>query len=645
MADSWTRPWLPWSSVKLRTTITARLLLGSAAAIGIALAASPTVAAQTEAANSLSSVTPADGDTLGSSPDELRFTFNQELGADHALTAAVSCDSQPQNTGVPQLSDDDEHIVTVEILTPLPRGGCTVVWSLRDELEQEITNGRFAFSVQNDPAPTETEAPAEAATTATTAPAAGASTGDDGEGSTGGAAWLGRILSTIGILIIFGALVLIGVAWPEGPEYVITVRFLRSMWALALIGTVLFLVAFTADETDRSLGASLSPSAWFDLADAGWPGRAAIARLVLVIATGWVVMRPERVIDPTTQLPAFGIPLLAIVAVGLSRTGGDLAPIGVLASIGHALSAAVWVGGVALVARVVLAGPGDDDLVQAVRGFSRISLPAILGTIITGVIQLVRLDGGALFDSGHGRLVLVKAVGVAAMVFVAITARQMVSARLARAQEMTVPLADRFRRAFSAEAAIGIVVLMLSGWLLALTPPRIVETDNASYPVTVPFVDVATGIDIKVKVTPARVGRNGIRVEVVAPEEVSNLVLLFVPPAGSTASPIEQKVPELDGVGAAVLRASDGIPLGDSGSWTVQLSVVTATGTLAGATSSFEVSPADTGAGTTVAPPVVNVVDPNASTTTVATAVSTPAAGDTTPAAGDTTPATVAPEG
>ncbi len=64
------------------------------------------------------------------------FTFTRELGADDALTAAVSCDTQPQNTGVPQLSDDDERVVTVEILTPLPRGGCTVAWSLRDELDQ-----------------------------------------------------------------------------------------------------------------------------------------------------------------------------------------------------------------------------------------------------------------------------------------------------------------------------------------------------------------------------------------------------------------------------------------------------------------------------------------------------------------------------
>jgi putative copper export protein/methionine-rich copper-binding protein CopC len=623
--------------VKLRTDVPARLLLGSAAAIGLVLAAAP-VAAQDDVENSLSSSVPADGDTLSTSPTQLVFTFTRELGADHALSAPVSCDTQPQDTGVPQISGDDERVVTVEILTPLPRGGCSVAWILRDELQQTITEGRFAFSVQNDPVLPEAETAAETPTS-TTLPATTAITDDTDEGSTGGAEWLGRVLSTLGILIIFGALVLIAVAWPEGPEYVITVRFLRSMWALALIGTVLFLVAFTADATDRSLGASLSPSTWFDLVDdAGWPGRAAIARLVLIIATGWVVMRPERVIDPTTQLPAFGIPLLAIVAVGLSRTGGDLAPIGVLASIGHALSAAVWVGGVALVARVVLAGPGDDDLVQAVRGFSRISLPAILGTIITGVIQLVRLDGGSLFDSGHGRLLLLKAVAVAAMVFVAVTARQMVSARLARAQEMTVPLADRFRRAFSAEAAVGVVVLMLSGWLLGLTPPRVVETDNANYPVTVPFVDDATGIDIAVKVTPARVGLNGIRVEVMAPEQISNLVLLFTPPAGSTAHPIEQPVRNLTEVGAAVLRASDGIPLEDSGTWTIQLDVVTATGTLTGATSTFDVEPADNGTSTPVVPSVV-IVDPNASTT-IAPATSVPAAGNPTPATGDTTTAT-----
>ena len=39
VADSWTRPWLPWSAVKVRTGVPARLLLASAAAIGLVLVA------------------------------------------------------------------------------------------------------------------------------------------------------------------------------------------------------------------------------------------------------------------------------------------------------------------------------------------------------------------------------------------------------------------------------------------------------------------------------------------------------------------------------------------------------------------------------------------------------------------------------
>ena len=46
-----------------------------------------------------------------------------------------------------------------------------------------------------------------------------------------------------------------------------------------------------------------------------------------------------------------------------------------LAGIVHALAMAVWFGGVVLLARVVLAGPGEEDLVHAVRGFGRISRP------------------------------------------------------------------------------------------------------------------------------------------------------------------------------------------------------------------------------------------------------------------------------
>ena len=100
-------------------------------------------------------------------------------------------------------------------------------------------------------------------------------------------------------------------------------------------------------------------------------------------------------------------------------------------------------------------------------------MPAILVTAVTGVIQVIRLDGGELFSSSHGRVLLLKVIAVAAMLAVSVAVRQQVTLRLDRAHEMTVPLADRFRRGFGAEAALGVVVLAFSGWMLTLTPPRI----------------------------------------------------------------------------------------------------------------------------------------------------------------------------
>ena len=299
--------------------------------------------------------------------------------------------------------------------------------------------------------------------------------------------WLGRVLSIVGISVVFGSLVLIVAAWPEGPEYVLALRFLRSMWIVGLVGTLIYVAGLAAAVKGDSFSSGLNPATWFDLFDAGWPGRFAVLRVVLVIAMGWVVLKPERVIDPTTNMLALGIPALAVVTLGLSRTGGNLAFLGVVASILHVLAMAVWFGGAVLLARVVLAGPGDEDLVHAVRGFNRISNPAIVITLFSGLIQLYRLDGGELFSSGHGRVVLLKTVAVAAMVFVGMTARQIANAKLNRASELNVRNADRLRRAFGTEAAIGLVVIGLSGWLLALDPGKLPDSgERLRHPGTVP---------------------------------------------------------------------------------------------------------------------------------------------------------------
>lgn len=588
---------------------TLALLVALAAVVGL----TPGSAA---AENSVVNSSPSNGAVLNVSPDEIVIGFADELGEDN--TISVDCEAEPVTLPPPEVLDDGTTL-SVAIVDPLPSGTCTARWQVSNPDGEPDGRGVITFVVENaapeggvDPDAT----PDDAAST-TTAVSIPAPTGDDTTGSgsaddpeivdfsTAGqgnaAVWLTRLLSTLGIAVLFGSLVVITAAWPEGVEYLVTIRFLRAVWVIALISTLLFTGFAAASVTPDGGGSPFNPSTWLDLIDAGWAGRAVLLRLVFLIASAWAAFRPERVIDPTTQLAALGLPGLCAAMIGISRTVGPLAGLGVVMGVLHALAMAVWVGGVVLLARVVLSGPGEEDLVHAVRGFSRVSTPAIVVTIVTGLVQMFRLDGGELFQSGHGRVVVLKTVVVAIMIFVAFSARQFVTQRLNRAQLMSVPLADRLRRAFGAEAAIGIVVLALSAWLLAFVPPNIDDTPKIDYAVTQTHTDGAEILDVRIRLTDDQIGLVGLEVEVRDPEEnLSGLVVVFTaPPNDQNVGSIRQPVP-LTGAGFAVRDEAIGLPISVAGDWIIQVDANTASGAVSSTPQTYTVFNLDGSSPTTV---------------------------------------------
>ncbi len=606
---------------RIRRHVRGALIAGSVGAL-LSVALGAGVA---HADNEVIASDPADGAILQESPAAITITFAEELGEQNTLS--LQCNAELIT--IPRATvGDDARTLSVEIATPLPKGGCIATWAVGDADNAPNGSGNITFSIENEPPTTETTI--EGAVTSTTvetpttttaaAPTTPSSTVVSLTSAETGRAplWLGRLLSTLGIAILFGSLVTVAAAWPEGVEYLVAVRFIRSSWILALLGTILYVSAGAAAVNGTGLGSGFNPSAWLDLVDAGWPGRAALARLVLVVVSAWAAFRPDRVIDPTTQLAALGIPALAVATLGFSRTGGDLAVIGVAMGVLHAVAMAVWVGGAVLVARVVLAGPGEEDLVHAVRGFSRVSNPAIVVTIVTGIVQMFRLDGGELFGSGHGRVLVLKAVLVAVMVFIAISARQFVNQRMARAEEMTVPLAARLRRAFGTEAAIGIVILATSSWLLALDPPNIDTTPSISYAVSARIEVPEADLDVTVKLTRDTVGPAGMEVQVRAPESgLSSMEVILTAPPNDTTATITQPVP-LTGAGVAVrLETPDGIPLEVAGDWTVQVTAITPLGPVASEPVLFTISNPDGTVPTTVItiPPANTVTIPLEGTT------------------------------
>lgn len=578
----------------LRPAVIARLL-GAVAVVALLLVSPAAPASAQSGSNDLAASSPSDGATLGTSPAFMTFAFQQPVDADESFTVAVGCGvpAQPQSTGIPQLADDDVTF-TVEVLAPFPKGACTITWLLRDDLNQPIATDLIAFSVAADTVAAGVVTDDASNITVPAVPVASIESETNATGgSNGGAVWLGRLISGVAVLILFGSAVMIALIWPEGPLYTVTQRFMITIWTVALVGTVLYVAALTADFTENSFGAALSPFSWLDLFNSGWPGRAAVLRLVLVGGCLWIAVYPERINEPGSQALAVLLPTGAAATMAFSRLDGELVALGILIDLIHIASVGIWFGGAVLVGRVVLAGPGPADLVKATRNYTQIATTALVVAVISGVAQTYRLVGGAVLNSSYGRVLVVKSIAVIAMAFVAIGARSVINAKLARRETMSAAHAERFRRTFGTEALIGVVVLAFSGWLLSLNPPKVSLIPEMTYAVTVPVEDAASGFVAEVSLDPSRVGLNGLEVLVVeTPAPITDLVVEFDPEVGSYGRGTIQDIP-LTGRGVARLPLGTGLPFDVPGTWTVTVTVSYETGLRAVATGAVMIYEAD----------------------------------------------------
>ncbi|MEO7371420.1 MAG: copper resistance protein CopC, partial [Ilumatobacteraceae bacterium] len=276
--------------------------------LGVAVVGSFFVARAEAVDNTLLSSTPAADGTVDTSPPSLLLTFASALGATNSVE--VVCNGAPIAVGTPAVGVDGVSL-SVSVPNPLPKGQCVVSWLVSQPDGGGGGSSTFAFNITNDTVatlapPVTTPASGSSPTdTGTTTPVVTTS-GNGGtatpESGSGGPLGLSRLLISLGVAVLFGSLVLIATAWPEGVEYILTVRFLRSAWLMTLAFTVFNAACVNARISGTGIGSSLSPTSWNSLTDTT-PGIAALARVIFVLLTGWVVMRPERVIDPATQLP------------------------------------------------------------------------------------------------------------------------------------------------------------------------------------------------------------------------------------------------------------------------------------------------------------------------------------------------------
>ncbi len=525
--------------------------------------------------NQLSSSNPSPGQVVSVPPTQLQLVFRDPLANPEVATSmglSLACNGTLVGLGVPQLGTDFKT-VSVALTQIPPAGSCVVSWALPDR-----SLGSFQFT-----SAVAIQSTVPGATDGAGTPAAPTIIGETIEQQesgprVGGILALLRIFEYLLMSALFGGLALIVTAWPEGPTYGVMIRYMRLAW-ISCVATMFFvLVLTTMREESQGFIASLNPFGWFGALNTG-TGAILILRFVLICACGWVALFPYRINDPASQLIAGAIIVSMIATLGLSRLGQDVAIFSYVLGVIHAIAMAYWIGGLLLLSRVVLIGPGSSDLVSAMRAFSQHAVIAFGVTIFTGVLQVYLLDGSSIFTSGHGRLGVLKVIFVSVMIFITLVLKNFVLDRLKDGSRLSGAMAWRLRRAVTVELCFALVALIFTSWLVSTTPPK-AKADVRVTTATYAFREELKNdrFHVVISLTPGVTGTNAMRIELIQPRRINNFAVKLIPQAIGFSG-IQINVP-LSRPGAAIVAGDGSFILNAPGIWNIEISGTTTTGDL-----------------------------------------------------------------
>lgn len=551
------------------------LLVGALAAL-----AAP---AGAEGQNTLESSNPAAGETVTLAPTQLQLRFAQPVGGADAVAQmglVLTCESKITNLGPPQLATDG---VTVSAaLTQVPDNGtCEVQWQLPDG-----SQGSFSFVSATQPTTT-TLAPGDTIPGPTIPGVPGPETVT--EPRLGGPIGLMRWLVYIAVSALVGGMLFVKFIWPEGVEYGVTERYFRMVSIATIAAMVVHIALVVARSSGEGIVSSFIPTNWGELLDSA-DGRALFVRFAAVCGLAWFAWITERIFEETYVAASTILLLLAVVTYGFDRASGRSLVLGIAMAMIHVAATTFWIGSALIVWRVILHGPGDEDLVHALRGWARIATPLTIAVVVTGAALTWRLDGLSLINSGHGRLVIAKVFVTGLLIFVSAAVRQFILRSLARAKALNERAVLRLKRPVGIELSLSFLVLAASSWLVSMRPPYILP-DYDGPTVDYAIVSDMSGEDdfrVKLSMTPGNVGANQVLVELFGPERVQNFVITFTPanpdfPGYTFYVPLTRR-------GAALIGPEAGLKLNAPGQWNVSVKAVSTIGDLPELTTSFVIA-------------------------------------------------------
>jgi copper transport protein len=472
-------------------------------------------AAPAQAHANLEATDPPASARLGTAPRSVTLTFSEpvDVGAG-SIRVFDGNGRRADGGGQPTHLNGRGNQVSLP-LSPVRDGVYVVTWRVISA-DSHPVHGAFTFTVGNSASPGSTDSGALASSLV-------ASQG--GSRVVGVVYGIVRFAAFIGLVVLVGGGMFLLGLWPAGVAAPRARRLLLVGWLLAVVSTMLGLAVQGLYGAGLPLGDIVRWSVLRGVLSTRF-GHAWLVRLAALLAAGPFLLRAVRQARARTRsqsrLLTSVLAALAIVVVvtpGFAGHAGADHPAALAVAVDalHLAAVCFWLGGMAMLLLVDLAGVGN-----VIERYSRLAVVAVIVILATGVFagwrQTRELD--AVTATTYGRLLLVKLALFVAMLVFAGFSRSWVRRRRAL---QTAPATGALRRSVGAEALLGVTVLVATSLLVNTVPGR----DALAKPFS---TELRAGpVLVDVTVDPAKAGPVDVHVYTLTPTgQVTEVAEMFV---------------------------------------------------------------------------------------------------------------------
>lgn len=478
--------------------------------------AAPTV---TQAHATLKNSSPANGEVVATMPSTITATFTERL--EPTESGLELFDSQGQKVeGVTPQPGSDDYTMTIQVPSGLPNGTYSVLWRTLSNDDGHTAQGYFTFTV---------------GTAADVAAVVTVPTDNVGDGPPQLLKTVSRWAALVGLAAFLATWPIwtivvrpaLAPVWREGPQFARRMkRYALIAAALALLGSLFALVVQALALTSGTFFDKLMNTVGQTRFGHLWLLRIGLIMLygLVLSACAWWFTRHRKVENIAAWVVAIALPIpFSLIAHASAQPMGR--SVALAADMIHLLAAAVWIGGIFILATVVFPLTRKLDpaqrraiLIVAIPRFSLLAIVAWLAMGVTGFyagwLQVGNLHG--LTTTPYGKSLLVKLILLVVILAIAATNLLVIERHLTRkiGEQATTLWSKRLTWAVTAELVLILGVLGAVGQMTSQEPARDVLIERSKQ-ISVSFPD--TNPRAKLLLAPGVAGVNHFRLEVGGP--------------------------------------------------------------------------------------------------------------------------------